>query len=188
MIGSRCLFPVFCVDGDSDRTVIDEGYLHVLAELTGLHRLAKLVFQRGDELFVQWHGDLRRGGAGEGGAIAFFCAGVKGKLADDKRAAADIGKGAVHQSIVVVEHAQAGDFAAKPLGVFSGVGVFDAKQHDEALSNAAMYLAVDGDRRLANPLNDRSHDRRDAIRKTASARLVSARGRVRDPPLGQADR
>ena len=68
----RLSLAVFGVDGEGDGAVVYEGDFHVRAELAGLHCLAKFSFQRGDELFVQWDGDLRLGGASEGGSVAFF--------------------------------------------------------------------------------------------------------------------
>ena len=54
-------------------------------------------------MFVQWDGDLLLGGAGERGTVTFLDAGVKGELADDQHAAADIGERAVDQAFLVVE-------------------------------------------------------------------------------------
>ena len=164
------LFPVLAVDGEGDGAVVDEGDFHVCAELAGFHRLAKLAFQCGDELFVQRDSDLRLGGAGEGGAVAFLGAGVKGELADHQHAAADLGERAVHQAIVVVKDAQPGDLAAEPLDVLGGVGVLNAEKHDEALANAATHLAADGDGGFARSLDDCPHDWRDTIQMTVTVR------------------
>ena len=91
------------------------------------------------------------------GRLPFFCAGVKGELADDQHVAANIGEGVVHQSVVVVEDAQSGDLAAEPLDVFGGVGVLDAEQHDEAKADFTAHLVADGDRGFARPLDDYPH-------------------------------
>ena len=89
--------------------------------------------------------------------MPFFCAGVKGELADDQHVAANIGEGVVHQSVVVVEDAQSGDLAAEPLDVFGGVSVLDAEQHDEAKADFTAHLVADGDRGFARPLDDYPH-------------------------------
>ena len=77
-----------------------------------------------------------------------------------------------------VEDAQSGDLAAEPLDVGGGVGVLDAKQHDEAKADTAAHLATDGDGCLARPLDDCPHDRRETIQLTVTGRGGS---------LGQAD-
>ena len=54
------LFPLFRVDDNSYRTVVDEMNFHIRAEFSGLHRPAKFELQVRQELLVEWNRDFRR--------------------------------------------------------------------------------------------------------------------------------
>lgn len=140
------LLAVLGVDEDGDGAVVDEGDLHVGAELSGLYLSAEELGEAADEALVHGHGDVGLGGTDVAGAVAFLGAGHEGELADEEDAAAgDFGDGEVHDAVGIVEDAEGDDFAAEPVDVVVGVGVFDAEEYHHAGAYLAFYLASDGD-------------------------------------------
>ena len=63
-----------------------------------------------------------------------YGAGHEGELADKQDAAVGhIGDGEVHHPVGIIENAQSYRFAAEPVDVFVGVGIFYAEEDEHAL-------------------------------------------------------
>ncbi len=71
----------------------------------------------------------------------------------------DVDDRAVHHARVVVEDAQRDDLAREPVAVVVGVVGRHAGQHQQPRPDRGDALAVDADRGLAHPLDQRAHRR-----------------------------
>ena len=126
------LFPVPGVDTDGYRTVVDEGDLHIGAELSGPYRtpdgggkcLTERLIQRNRQ-FVTGRSDIGR-------PVAFFGGGHQGELAHDQRLTADLYDAPVHHPGLVIEDPQTGDLAHQPVDVLRSVFRADAQQDQQA--------------------------------------------------------
>jgi hypothetical protein len=59
----------------------------------------------------------------------------------------------IHNTLLIIEYAQAAEFAHKPIYILSGVGLLDAYQNEKTFADARKLLLVDSDTRSANSLN-----------------------------------
>src|SRR5690606_27708151 len=106
---------------------------------------------------VQVAGDLGIGGRQERRPVPLPGRSVESELADGERAATDIGERAVHESVGVGKDAQLCDFRRQPGDILVSVAVANAEQDQQAGSDLPAHGPVDGYRRFAYPLDQRSH-------------------------------
>jgi hypothetical protein len=63
----------------------------------------------------------------------------------------------VHDSLVIIENAQARNLSAQPFDVFRRVGLFNTEQNNQPLRNGSLRRSVYRDAPLGDPLNDGAH-------------------------------
>src|SRR5690606_2126776 len=98
--------PIFCIDQDGDRSVIQKFHLHVRAKNACLHRFSQLSGKRVDKLFINGNRDIGFGSTEIRGAVSFLSAGMEGKLTNDDNVTCRVPHAEVHDTISVVENAK----------------------------------------------------------------------------------
>ena len=110
------------------------------------------------ELFIQRDGHLGPGGSQEFRAAALLAVAVQRELGDDEQLALHLVQTAVHLAVLVLKNAKPGELVRQLDGLRLGVLVGHAQQDEEALSDLAVYLAVDGDGCVLHAGQYCSHD------------------------------
>lgn len=110
-----------------------------------------------DEALVEGARLLGRCRRAERRPAAATAVAVERELGHDQHRAADVGERAIHLPGVVVEDAQADDFAAEAVGVGGLVTGGDAEEHAQSLADGADDVAVDRHLRFADALYHGSH-------------------------------
>src|SRR5579871_3450241 len=143
---------------DRDGPVVDELDLHVSAEAPACR--SELV---ADQL-VERTRELRRGGAGEAGAVAAARVGVERELADAQHRA--LAERVVHLPCGVGEDPQRPQLLREPPRAFGVVVRRDAEQHEHARPDVRDRLVLDAHGRARDALHERPHA---ASRSSAAA-------------------
>src|SRR5918996_2547104 len=144
------------VEDDRHRTVVDERHVHAGAEDAASHADA-LALEGFAEALVQRLGDLGASGSGEAGPVALPGIRDQRELTHRERLAAYVEERPVEPALLVLEDAQARDLSREALRGGLVVLGGDPEQDREPSATGTHDLAVDRDRRLANPLNHRAH-------------------------------
>ena len=81
----------------------------------------------------------------------------KRELRNGKNRSACIRDGSVHLSGFVFEYPQLDDLPGKPLRVFQGIILFDTEQGEYAGADSRVFIPINNDAGLRDPLNHCSH-------------------------------
>jgi hypothetical protein len=100
---------------------------------------------------------LGRRGVHEARAVALARVAVERELGDAEQLAADVADRQVQLAFGVLEDAQPLELAGQPVGLLGGVARPHAEQHQQPEADAGDLVAVDLDRRPADPLDERPH-------------------------------
>ena len=106
---------------------------------------------------VERLGLLGRRGVHEARAVALARVAVERELAHAEQLAAGVATDRFMLAVVVLEDPQREQLGSEPVGLARSVAAAHAEQHEQAAADARNLLAVDRDRRLADPLHQRAH-------------------------------
>lgn len=144
------------VQDEGHRAVVDQIHLHPGAEAAGLDGEAGLP-ESGHQLVHKWLGDLRRGGAVEGGSAAPGEGAGQGELGNDQEPGAGPGRVQVHPALAVLEDAQVGELLRRRGGPVGAVLRLHPHQDEETPADPPHGLAVHANLGLRHPLQDQTH-------------------------------
>ena len=98
------LFFVISVHTDGNRTVIEQLYFHVCAELSGLYYLARFLAQNSTKILIEWYRLLGFSSMYIAWSVALLIACQQCKLADDKDFAVSLVDIQVHNPVIIVKN------------------------------------------------------------------------------------
>ena len=138
-------FPVFRVHTDGHRPVVDKGHFHIGPELTGPDGLPNGIGKGLAELLVEGDGPFVTGRSDIGGTVAFLGGSHQRELADDYDLASGLQDTSVHDTFLIVEDPEPGDFFHQVLNVLFPVFVPDSEKYEEPCTDGRLDAPVDGD-------------------------------------------
>src|SRR3990170_8603064 len=144
------------VDPERDGAVVHELDLHVLSEGASSHGGAPSLERPGEGLDAG-EGHLGRRSAVPGGSASPTDAPVQRELRDDEELAVDVGHGAVHLALGVLEHTEVDDLLGQAVVFAEPVLAPDADEEQEPGADLRDQLTADAHRRARHALEQDPH-------------------------------
>lgn len=139
------LLPIPAVDPDSDGAVVGEGDFHIGSEDASGDGFSESCGEVLAEGFVERLGNGGCGGSKKRRAVALFCGGIEGELADDEDVSTGVENGAVHFRFYVLEDSHPSDLSAEPFAVGSVISDCYTEQDEKSRADGGDSFSGDGD-------------------------------------------